>query len=68
MVKNFKELQDKMSREARFRSETAAEKMIARYEAALTAYENGGELPHRWPNLCVVPEDDGEFDEACAKD
>jgi hypothetical protein len=29
MVKNFKELQDKMSREARFRSETAAEKMIS---------------------------------------
>jgi hypothetical protein len=32
---------------------------IARREATLTAYENGGELPHRRPNLCVVPEDDG---------
>jgi hypothetical protein len=38
---------------------------IARCEAALTAYESGGELPHRWSNLCVVPEHDGEFDEAC---
>ena len=36
---------------------------IARCEEALTAYENGGELPHRWPNLSVAPEDDDEFDE-----
>ncbi len=36
---------------------------IARCEEALMAYENGGELPHRWPNLSVAPEGDDEFDE-----
>lgn len=36
---------------------------IARCEAALTAYENGEELPHRWPTLSVTPEDDDQFDE-----
>jgi hypothetical protein len=34
---------------------------IARCEETLTAYENGGKLPHRWPNLSVAPEDDNEF-------
>jgi hypothetical protein len=34
---------------------------VARCEEALTANGNGGELPHPWPNLYVVPEDDNEF-------
>jgi len=36
---------------------------IARCEAAVTAYEKGGERPHRWPMLTVAPEDDDKFEE-----
>ena len=36
---------------------------ISRCEAALTAYENGGELPPGWSMPPVRSEDDDEFDE-----
>jgi hypothetical protein len=39
----------------------APSKYLSRCEEALTANGNGGELPHRWPNLSVAPEDDNEF-------
>jgi hypothetical protein len=35
---------------------------VAKCEEAVTAYENDGELSHRWPNLSVSPEEKDEFD------